>query len=85
MTAIVVVHNMAREAPRTLRSLSAEYQQHIGADEYEVIVVDNGSDPPLEASVLDGLEGDFRLIRVDPAPRSPAHAINVGLAAARGM
>jgi hypothetical protein len=84
VTAIVVVHNMAREAPRTLRSLSAGYQQQISADEYEVIVVDNGSDPPLEASVLDGLEGNFRLIRIDPAPPSPARAINVGLAAARG-
>ena len=84
ISVVVVVHNMAREAPRTLYSLSAAYQQHITADEYEVIVVDNGSSPPLDPKVLDGLAGNFRLIRLDPAPPSPARAINRGLAEARG-
>jgi Glycosyl transferase family 2/Methyltransferase domain len=84
VSVVVVVHNMAREAPRTLHSLSAAYQRHIAADNYEVIVVDNGSVPPLDAKILDGLAGNFRLIRLDPAPSSPAHAINVGLAEARG-
>jgi hypothetical protein len=82
---IVVVHNMAREAPRTLRSLSPSYQQGIDAEDYEVIVVDNGSSPPFDAKALDDLGGNFRLVRVDPAPPSPAHAINRGLAAARGQ
>jgi hypothetical protein len=84
VSVVVVVHNMAREAPRTLYSLSAAYQRHIAADEYEIIVVDNGSSPPLDPKVLDGLTGNFRLIRLDPASPSPAHAINVGLAAASG-
>jgi hypothetical protein len=84
ISVVVVVHNMAREAPRTLYSLSAAYQKHIEADAYEVIVVDNGSSPAFDASVIDGLAGNFRLIRIDPAPPSPAHAVNVGLAAARG-
>ena len=84
ISVVVVVHNMAREAPRTLLSLSAGYQRHIGADDYEVIVVDNGSTPPLAAGILAGLAGNFRLIRLDPAPPSPAHAINRGLAEARG-
>src|SRR5216683_2592387 len=43
LSVIVVVHNMAREAPRTLYSLSTTYQRHIAAEDYEVIVVDNGS------------------------------------------
>jgi len=84
ISVVVVVHNMAREAPRTLYSLSAAYQRQIGADEYEVIVVDNGSSPPLGANAFEGLAGNFRLIRLDSAPPSPAHAINVGLAAAHG-
>ncbi len=75
---------MAREAPRTLYSLSAKYQRDIAAEDYEVIVVDNGSTPPLDAKVLDGLAGHFRLLRVDPAPPSPAAAVNRGLAEARG-
>jgi glycosyltransferase involved in cell wall biosynthesis len=84
LSVVVVVHNMAREAPRTLYSLSAAYQRHIAADDYEIIVVDNGSTPPFDAKVIDGLNGNFRLLRLDPAPPSPARAINRGLAEARG-
>lgn len=81
---VVVVYNMAREAPRTLHSLSAGYQRHIKPDDYEVIVVDNGSNPPLDAKVIEGLSGNFRLIRIDHASRSPAQAVNRGIAEARG-
>src|ERR1700719_249140 len=84
LSVVVVVHNMAREAPRTLYSLSAAYQRHIGAEDYEIIVVDNGSTPPFDAKVIDGLTGNFRLLRLDPARPSPVRAINRGLAEARG-
>jgi len=84
LSVIVVMYNMAREARRTLYSLSTDYQMHIAADEYEVIVVDNGSDTPLDAAMIAELAGNFRVIRIDPAPPSPALALNRGLAAARG-
>lgn len=84
VSVVVVVYNMARAAPRTLFTLSADYQRHIDVADYEVIVVDNGSVPPLDPHVLDGLNGNFRLIRIDPAPASPVHAVNRGLAEARG-
>jgi hypothetical protein len=84
LSIVVVVHDMAREAPRTLLSLSSTYQQHIAADQYEIIVVDNGSTPPLDADVVANLNGNFRLLRLDEAPPSPAHAINVGIGIARG-
>jgi hypothetical protein len=84
VSVVVVVYNIPREAPRTLMSLSASYQRHIGPDEFEVIVVDNGSDPPFDADILAQLEGNFRLIRIDPAPPSPVHAINRGLSEAKG-
>src|SRR3954454_18459403 len=84
LSIVVVVYNMAREAPRTLFSLSARYQRHIDADDYEVIVVDNGSVPPLDRAIIDDLEGHFRLIRIDQAPASPAYAVNRGLAEAQG-
>lgn len=81
---MVVVHDMAREAPRTLHSLSPDYQRDIDAADYEVIVVDNGSDPPVNEEDVKAFGEGFHLIRVDPAPPSPAHAVNVGLEAARG-
>lgn len=81
---VVVVYNMARQAARTLHSLSATYQHHIDPDDYEVIVVDNGSNPPLDPDLVAPLVGNFRLIRIDPASRSPAPAANRGLAEAHG-
>jgi hypothetical protein len=84
LSVVVVVYNMPREAPRTLLSLSAGYQRHIDADDYEVIVVDNGSDPPFDPGEIEHLSGNFRLIRIDDASPSPAQAVNRGLAAAHG-
>jgi len=84
LSIVVVAYNMPRELPRTLLSLSATYQRHVNADDYEVIVVDNGSTPPVERAEIDRLRGNFRLIRIDPAPPSPAHAVNRGIAEAKG-
>jgi hypothetical protein len=80
----VVVHDMARELPRTLRSLGADYQRGVTADEYEVIVVDNGSVPPVDGPLVAGFGGRLRLERIDPAPPSPARAANHGLRLAQG-
>jgi glycosyltransferase involved in cell wall biosynthesis/tetratricopeptide (TPR) repeat protein len=84
LSVVVVVYNMAREAPRTLYTLSAAYQRQIESDSYEVIVVDNGSNPPFDPRVIDCLSGNFRLIRIDHASPSPAQAVNLGIAEARG-
>lgn len=84
LSVVVVVYDMARELPRTLRSLSPEHQQGIAADDYEVIVVDNGSPDGLDAEMLRSFTGNLRTLRVDPAPPSPARAANLAVAAARG-
>jgi tetratricopeptide (TPR) repeat protein len=84
LSIVVVVYNIPREAPRTLHSLSATYQRHIDADDYEVIVVDNGSNPPLDRKVIGDLAGNFRLIRIEQASPSPAQAVNRGIAEAEG-
>jgi glycosyltransferase involved in cell wall biosynthesis len=84
VSVVVVVYNIPKEAPRTLHSLSAAYQRSIDPDDYEVIVVDNGSTPPVEQQLIDGLSGNFRLIRIDQGHPSPAQALNRGLAEARG-
>ena len=47
LSVVVVAHDMARELPRTLRTLSVPYQRGIDSTAFEVIVVDNGSPEPL--------------------------------------
>ena len=84
VSVVVVVHDIPCQIRRTLQSLSANYQRHITRDEYEVIIVDNGSTPPIGPEAIEGLEGHFRIIRIDPAPHSPAAALSRGLAEARG-
>jgi glycosyltransferase involved in cell wall biosynthesis len=84
ITVVVVAYDMARELPRTLRSLSATYQHDLDAEDYDVIVVDNGSPTPLDAAMLEGFPGRLRAVRLDPAPSSPARAANRGLELAGG-
>ena len=84
MSVVVVVHNMARELPRTLRSLSPGYQCGMQPDDYEVIVVDNGSAKPVDPVLAAAFGGRFRLERIDQAPPSPARAANRGLQLAVG-
>jgi hypothetical protein len=78
LSIIVVFHDMAREAVRTLHTLSAAYQQGVTAADYEVIAVDAGSEPPLTAELVAGQGPNFRLVR---APRSPSPAAAVNAAA----
>ena len=84
VSVVVVAYDIERELPRTLRSLSVGYQRGVDASDYEVIVVDNGSPAPVDPSVFDGLDGEFRLVRIDDASPSPAPAVNRGLREARG-
>jgi glycosyltransferase involved in cell wall biosynthesis len=83
LSVVVVVHDMARELPRTLRTLDPGHQEGIAADEYEVVVVDNGSADPVTASAL-SFSGTLRVERIEPAPPSPARAANHGISLARG-
>jgi glycosyltransferase involved in cell wall biosynthesis len=84
LSVVVVVHGMERELPRTLYSLSAEYQRGVGAEEYELIVVDNGSREPVEEALVRVAAPRSRLARLDPAPPSPARAANLGIELAEG-
>jgi hypothetical protein len=84
LSVVVVVHDMTRELPRTLRSLSPGYQRDLKAGDYEVIVVDNGSPQPVKPNLVASFEGHLRLERIDPAPPSPARAANHGLRIADG-
>jgi len=84
LSIIVVVHNMRREAPRTLHSLSAAYQEQVDAGSYEVIVLENGSTSALSQAEVEGFGPNFRYRHLEEARPSPAFAMNLGATLARG-
>lgn len=85
LSVVVISYKIPRELPRTLFSFSTAFQREIARDDYEVIVVDNGSEhPPREEDFRD-LDVNLRFLR-NPEPRpSPVAAINLGLAEASGQ
>lgn len=84
LSVVVVAYNMARELPRTLRSLSTAMQREIEAAEYEIIVVDNGSTQWWDEAECRRWHPALRVHRVEQPTRSPVPAVNQGLALARG-
>ncbi|MFM8414426.1 MAG: glycosyltransferase family 2 protein [Planctomycetota bacterium] len=83
LSVVVAFHDMRREAPRTLHTLSPAYQRGVGAGDYEVLAVDVGSEPPLDEALVRAQGEHFRLLRFPRAP-SPAAAINAAVRASRG-
>lgn len=84
LSVIVVVYDMEREAPRTLHSLSVDYQQGVTADTFEVLVVDNGSPQPLGEELVKSYGRHMRYLERPPGNPSPVAAVNQGIAEARG-
>lgn len=84
LSIVIAIFNMEREAPRTLYSLSSNYQKGVGEQDYEVIVVDDGSSPPLSAEAIADLGPNFRYHYFDNSSPSPAGAINLGVRHSRG-
>jgi cephalosporin hydroxylase/predicted O-methyltransferase YrrM len=87
LSVVVVFYNMRREATRTLHSLTRAYQEGVEDLAYEVIAVENGSDPgeQLGEEFVSSFGPEFRYIDLeDEGTASPAHALNRGIAAATG-
>lgn len=84
LSIVSIVHDMQREAPRSLYSMSARYQRGVSATDYEVIVVDNGSTAPLDPSVVSALGPQFRHYTYLQDPLSPVAAIRYGVEHSRG-
>ena len=76
VSVVVVAYDMARELPRTLHTLDPRRQVGVDGGDYEVVLVDNGSPTPVDPDVLARFSGRLELIRLDPAPPSPARAAN---------
>jgi glycosyltransferase involved in cell wall biosynthesis len=81
---IVISYNMNRELPRTLLSLSVPFQKGITRDEFEVILIDNGSKVPPTASDFSHLDIDLRVVSMDNPTKSPVPAINFSLKQVNG-
>ena len=84
LSVIVVSYNMARELPRTILSLSPALQRDIACEDYEIIVVDNGSPDPPTAEAVRSWSPNARLFSVANPTVSPVPAINQALAEAQG-
>lgn len=84
LSIVVVSYQAARELPKTLYSLSPAFQQGVSADDYEVIVVDNGSRQPPKAAAFADLGLDLTVLSVEDPTPSPVRAMNLGLDASCG-
>jgi len=84
LSILVCAYNMARELPRTLLSLSHRYQRGTDGLDWEVVVLDNGSEPPVDAAALQAACPGVRVVRPDTFEVSPAAAINAAMRSLRG-
>ncbi len=84
LSIIVICHDMRREAPRTLHSLSRDYQQGIDDLNYEVLVVDNGSSNPLSERDVQAFGPEFRYSFFSTTSPSPVAAINAAVRESTG-
>jgi SAM-dependent methyltransferase len=83
VSVVLIAYEMRRELPRTLRSLSPAMQRGVDAEDYELIVVDNGSTEQPDRAGCERFGAQLRWLRIDDALPSPAAAINRGISIAR--
>lgn len=81
---VVVCHEMARELPRTILSLTPPYQRLDAGLRLEIIVVDNGSRVPPDQAALAAAGASVRVMECSQVTPSPVRAVNEGIAAAQG-
>lgn len=84
LSIVVIMHNMRREAARTLYSLSLAHQIGVRPDDYEVIVIDNGSSAPLDKAEVTRFGPQFQYHFHKTDSKSPVDAINLGAQMAKG-
>jgi hypothetical protein len=84
LSIVVISYNMPREIPRTILSLSPSMQADVGRDDYEVVLIDNGSTRPFDIAGCREMGVELRYERLDSGDPSPCRAINRGLELARG-
>jgi glycosyltransferase involved in cell wall biosynthesis len=84
LSVVVIAYDMPREIPRTILSLSPAMQVGVSHDDYEIILIDNGSTRKFDIEECRSTGADLRVEEFAPGDPSPCRAINRGLAIARG-
>jgi glycosyltransferase involved in cell wall biosynthesis len=84
LSIVVCAYNMARELPRTVHTLCSAYQRDISESDYEILIVDNGSDEPVDQAALKRIAGNLRVVRSEQSGYSPATALNAAVRASDG-
>lgn len=82
LTIILIVHDMQREAPRTLFSLGPHYQSGVREGDYRVIVVENRSGRLLGRDAVERQGKTFEYNLLDQTAPSPVAAVNFGVSRA---
>lgn len=81
---VIIAYNMAREIPRTVYSFLPPYQLDVSFDDIEIIVMENGSSKPVDPEIVKSWPDCVRYIEVKSPDKSPAKALNQGIAMSRG-
>ena len=84
LSVIVISFNMTRELPRTLQTLSPKIQIDIDTDDYEIIVMDNGSTEKPTNEQLESIAPNISCYEFPNPTVSPVPAINQALKIAKG-
>lgn len=84
LSVVVVVYDMTVQAMNTIESLSPGYQQGADPTDYEVVVVENESASMLDPAAVEAVAPNVRYLRRKDAGKSPAPAVNAGVAGSRG-
>jgi len=84
LSIVIASFDMARELPRTVRSLCRPYQQGIDGLDYEIVVVDNGSPVPVDVASIEAIGSGVRVVRTEGLGISPAKAVNRAVASTSG-
>ena len=84
LSVVVACYEMAAQIKNTLQSLLPPYQRNISIDEYEIILIDNGSAKMLDEETRKISPNlDYIYLSPNESSPSPAPAMNRGVALAR--
>ena len=73
---VVCAYNMRIELLNTIHSMLPPYQEGVSIDQYNIVIIDNGSTDGTSASDFESISPNIRFLNYIERSRSPAPAIN---------